>query len=91
MDIALYLWTTFYNTPKEEFNFKGYIPVVAERTQATKAVYIEVKQTPPVNPQQVVSQPVITQPLTEQEYKQVRPEPTGCPKGDSIPMNACYK
>lgn len=93
MDIALALWTLLYNPPKQEFNFKGYIPPIeaAEPVQATKAVHIEAKKTPPVKPQQVVSQPIEQEVLTQEQYTQVRPEPTGCHLGDSIPMEACIE
>jgi len=94
MEILAYtLWLTFYQPqPKEEFYI---IPAPAE--EVVNPLPPQSFSNQPVKPMPVATTNVIPQPkvkeeaLTEEQYYQVRPEPTGCPNGDSIPVEACFK
>lgn len=80
--IALKIWTMIYQQPvKDEFKIINTVvetqPVIIGGASESATF----KETPiPLD---------VQQPPTVETYTQLRPEPTGCYLGDSIPLEAC--
>lgn len=83
--LAQYLWILFYEPPyQEEFTIMKthYVEPVS-----SSALLTDIVGASESGSESSLNRPE-HQPTTE-NYKQLRPDPTGCYLGDSIPMEAC--
>lgn len=84
--IAFNIWIMLYQPPfKDEFK----IHQTQQPIEIVQNGGASVSASPESSMPPILTSTGEQQPLTVETYNQVRPEPTGCYLGDSIPLEAC--